>query len=124
MPGSRRPRRKSAESNRWPRRLQARAGAGISDRVVAAFAGADPDDFLDRADENLAVADPAGMGGLLDRLDRALDQRVVHDDLDLHLGQEVDDVLGPAIELGMALLAPEALGLGNRDALNADLVQS
>jgi len=40
------------------------------------------------------------------------------------LGRKSDDVLGPAIELGMALLAPETLGLGHRDALNADLVQS
>jgi hypothetical protein len=44
-------------------------------------------------------------------------------DLDLHLGQEVDDVFGAAIELGVALLAAEALGLGHGDALQADLLQ-
>ena len=40
--------------------------------------------------------------------------------LDLHLGQEVDDVLGAAVQLGVALLAAEALDLGHRDALHAD----
>ncbi len=74
-------------------------------------------------DEDLAVADAAGMGGLLDRLDGALDHRVFHDDLDLHLGQEIDDVFGAAIELGMALLPAEALGLGDGDALDPDLVK-
>ena len=43
--------------------------------------------------------------------------------LDLHLGQEVDDIFGAAIELGVALLAAEALGLGHGDALQADLLQ-
>ena len=40
--------------------------------------------------------------------------------LDLDLGQEVDDVLGAAIELGVALLPAEALDLGDGDALHAD----
>src|SRR3546814_13936461 len=57
------------------------------------------------------------------RSHRALDQVVLQDDLDLHLGQEIDDVLGAAVELGVAFLAAEALGLGHRDALDADLVQ-
>src|SRR5580692_961125 len=63
------------------------------------------------------------MRGLLDRLDRALDHRIFHDDFDFHLGQEVDDVFGAAIKLGMALLPAEALGLDNGDAFDADLVQ-
>ena len=66
--------------------------------------------------ENLAVADASGVGGLLDRLDRALEQRIVEHDFDLHLGQEVDDVFGAAIELGVALLAAEALGFGHGHA--------
>ena len=40
--------------------------------------------------------------------------------LDLDLGQEVDDVLGAAVQLGVALLAAEALDLGDGDALHAD----
>ena len=52
-----------------------------------------------------------------------VEQVVGEHDLDLHLGQEVDDVFGAAIELGVALLAAEALGLGDGDALQADLLQ-
>jgi hypothetical protein len=40
------------------------------DGVVAGLAGADADGFVDRGDEDLAVADPAGLGRVLDRLDR------------------------------------------------------
>ena len=86
-------------------------------------AGADADRFLDRRDEDLAVADAAGLGRLADRLDGALDQSVGQDDLQLHLGQEVDHVLGAAVELGMPLLTAEALDLGYGDALNADFRQ-
>ena len=45
------------------------------------------------------------------------------DDLDLDLGQEVHDVLGAAVELGLALLAAVALGLDHRHALDAQLLQ-
>ena len=41
--------------------------------------------------------------------------------LDLHLRQEVDHVLGAAIELGVALLAAEALHLGDGEPGDADL---
>src|SRR6516162_7676380 len=92
-------------------------------RVGAALAGADADRLIDRRDKDLAVADPAGVGGLLDRLDRALDQRLLHHDLDLHLWQKIDDVLGPAIELGVPLLPSETLGLGDGDTLDADFVK-
>src|SRR6516225_1839979 len=94
-----------------------------SDRVWAALAGADADRLVDRRDKYLAVSDPAGMRGLLDRLDRALDQRLLHHDLDLHLRQKVDHIFGPAIEFGVTLLAPETLGLGDGDTLDADFVK-
>ena len=58
-----------------------------------------------------------------DGLDGLLDHVVAEHELELHLGQEVDDVFGAAIELGMAFLAAEALGLGHRDALKADFLQ-
>src|SRR3546814_10317106 len=76
----------------------------------AALAGADADGFLDRADEDLAVADASGVARLLNGLHGALDQLVLQDDLDFHLGQEIDDIFGAAVELGVALLAAEALG--------------
>ena len=51
------------------------------------------------------------------------DQSVGEDDLELHLGQEIDHVFGAAIELGMALLPAEPLGFDHGDALKADLLK-
>src|SRR5688572_5388718 len=62
------------------------------DRVLAGLAGADADDLVDRAHEDLAVADASGLGRLGDRGDDLADVVLVHDDLDLHLGDEVHDV--------------------------------
>src|SRR5690606_34408500 len=95
-----------------------------SDGVAALLAGADADGFLDRGDEDLAVADASGAGRLHDRLDRAVEEGVVQDHLDLDLGQKVDDVFGSAVKLGMALLPSEALGLQNRNPLQSHLVES
>src|SRR5215468_11444736 len=63
-----------------------------SDSVQPGFAGSDADRFLDVGNEDLAVADAPGLRRAPDRIDRAFDQVVADDDLDLHLGQEVDDV--------------------------------
>ena len=38
-------------------------------------------------------------------------------------GQEVDDVFGAAIEFGVSLLPPEALGFEDGDALQSDLIE-
>ena len=48
---------------------------------------------------------------------------VRHDDLELHLGHEVDHVRGAAVDLGLALLPAEALHLGDGHALDADLAE-
>jgi hypothetical protein len=72
-------------------------------------------------DEDLAVTDLAGVGGLGDGLDHLIELVVGDGDFDLHLGQEVDHVLGTAIQLGVAFLPAEALDLGDGDALHADL---
>src|SRR5690349_13645945 len=94
-----------------------------SDRVGSGLARTDADGFLDRRHENLSVSDAAGLCRLADRLDGALHQIVVQDDLELHLGQKVDDVFCPAVQLGVALLAPEALRLDDGDPLEADLLE-
>ena len=61
------------------------------------------DRFLDGEDEDLAVADFAGLGRLLDGFNGALDEVFTQDDFDLYLGQEVDGVLASAIDFGVAL---------------------
>src|SRR5687767_13528995 len=91
-----------------------------SKRRRIGLAGADADDFLKIEHEDLAVADLAGVRRLLDRLDRLFEQLRLDRRLDLHLREEVDDVLGPAVELGVAFLAAEALDLGDGDPLHAD----
>src|SRR5271170_7316948 len=68
-----------------------------SDRVRAGLAGTDPDGLVNVRYKYLAIADAARLGRGADRLDRRSEIVVRDDDLDLHLGQEVDDVFGPAI---------------------------
>src|SRR5262245_54292339 len=108
----------------WTNCTSVRATLALtSDRGFARFAGADADDLLDRGHEDLAVADLAGARGLDDRVDRLLDHAVGNHHLDLDLGKEVDDVLGSAIELRMALLPAETLDLGDGEAGHAELGQ-
>src|SRR5688572_15887416 len=98
-------------------------GEIVSDGVCATIARSDAHRLLDVHDEDLSVADPAGAGGFGDSLDDIVDQAVLHDDLDLHLGEKVDDIFGTPIELRMPLLAAEALHLGDGDSGNARIVQ-
>src|SRR4051812_7429468 len=84
------------------------------------LAGADADYLLELEHENLAVADLAGVGGFLDGLDHLLEHLGFHRRFDLHLRQEIHDVLRASVELGVSLLAPETLHLRHRDALHTD----
>src|SRR6185436_18300805 len=91
--------RSSEASSSFSRAMGAGTTAGTppaltSERIRAALAGADPDDLLGLRDPDLAVADLAGAGGLLDGVDHALRLVLGHQHLDLHLGHEVDLVLG------------------------------
>src|SRR5258707_11932520 len=97
--------------------------AAFSYGGVAALASTNSNGVVDARHEDLAVADAAGVRRAADRLDRLLDHLVLDDELDLHLGEKVDDVLGAAIELGVALLTAEALGFQDGDALEADLIE-
>src|ERR1039457_3113953 len=90
-------------------------------RVLVDLAGADADGVLDRGDEDLAVADLAGLGSLDDGIDAAVGVAILDDNLDFHLGQEIDDVLGAAIQLGMTLLPAKALYFRDGEAGDTDL---
>lgn len=96
-----------------------RAGLTRSDGRVVRFARADAADVLEIHDEDLPVADPARVRGGDDRFDRLVAEVVRDGDLELDLRQKVDDVLGPAIELGVALLAAEALDFRGGEAADA-----
>ena len=52
-----------------------------------------------------------------------VDVRVVGEDLDPHLGDEVHCVLGAPVHLGVPGLAAEALDLGDGHALHAGALQ-
>src|SRR5262249_39672683 len=84
------------------------------------LAGADADHFFQIEHEDLAVADLAGVGGLLDRVDDLLEHLGLYGGLDLDLRQEIDHIFRAAVELGMALLPAKPLYLGHGDALHAD----
>src|SRR5947199_2003188 len=65
-----------------------------SDGVVAHLASADPRHAFERHDPHLPIADLARAGGLGDGRGDALGFAVVGKNLDPHLGDEVDRVLG------------------------------
>jgi hypothetical protein len=91
--------------------------------MVFGLPGPDADCFLHVQHENLSVADTSGARGLLDRLQHRIQTIVGHDNLKLHLRQEIHDIFCAAIELSVALLAPEPLCLCDGDALDADFLQ-
>src|SRR5690606_14937134 len=93
------------------------------DRVGIGFAGTDADGLLQIDDKDLAVTDLAGVGCLGDRLDHPIELVVGNCHIDLHLRQEVDDVLSTAIQLSVSLLPTEAFDFGDGDALYADFRQ-
>src|SRR5437867_2240673 len=77
----------------------------------AAFPGADADRVFQGQDENLSIADAAGLprpGRMDDGLDGRLHERVVHGNLELQLRQQADLDFLPAIDLGVPLLPAAA----------------
>lgn len=62
-------------------------------RGGAVFAGADADNFLDRLDPDLAIADGSGASGVADDVDNAIDVLIGADKGELHLRDRVDKQL-------------------------------
>ena len=59
--------------------------------------------------------------GLLDGLNDSIQALIRHYGFDLDLGQEIDDVLRAAVQLGVALLPSEAFDFSDGDARHACL---
>src|SRR4051812_24666165 len=93
----------------FPKAVRARA---LQSSVIG-LAGADPHGAVDAVDEDLSVADLAGLGGRHDRVDDFVDLIGWDRRLDLDLGQEAHGVFGAAIDFGVAFLAAVPLDLGN-----------
>src|SRR5258707_5652333 len=94
-----------------------------SDGVKSGFPRPDPDGFFDRRDKDFAVADAPGLGGATDCLDGFLDHVVAEHDLDLYLGEEIDDVFVTPVKLGVAFLSPEPLGFSHGNSLQTYFLQ-
>src|SRR5262252_4493454 len=125
-------RSESARPNAAPRRVRSstrRSRAARSSETVAGsegvgpgLPGPDPPDVLDGHDPYLAVADLPRASRFDELLDDPVDVAVVDEDLDPHLGHEVDGVLGPPVHLGVAALAPEPLHVGDGEPLHAEIL--
>ncbi|SOZ01697.1 conserved protein of unknown function [Cupriavidus taiwanensis] len=63
------------------------------------------------------------MGGLDDGVQHGVELVLGHHHFDLDLGQEVDHVLGAAVQLGMPFLAAKSLYFGHRQPGHADISQ-
>ena len=92
-----------------------------SERAGVGLAGANANHVLDRRDENLAVADLAGLGGSTDGLDYFVDLVCRDSDLEADFRQEIHRVFGATINLGMALLPAVTFDLGDGHAVDAGL---
>ncbi len=88
-------------------------------RGFAGLAGADAHGLTDIKDEDLTIADCAGIGRGLDRFDYARCEIVIADDLDLDFRNHVRGIFGAPVDFGLPLLAAEALHLGHRHAGDA-----
>src|SRR6185312_8820466 len=71
-------------------------------------------------DEDLAVADLAGLGSGCDGVDGLVDLIRGHADLDLDFGQEAHGIFGAAINFRVALLAAVAFDFRHRETVNAN----
>lgn len=87
----------------------------------SSFARADTDGFLDIGNENLSITDFTGVRALDDGCGHSVSLRVINDDLDLHLWQEINGVLRTAIDFGVPFLAAKALDFGDCHALHTHL---
>src|SRR5690606_23620896 len=90
-----------------------------SQRGVPGFAGADAGCGGEIEHENLAIADAFGAGSLLNRFHDLRRDGIRRCDFDLYLGQHIRRIFGPAVNLGLALLPPEALDFRHGHACDA-----
>src|SRR5947208_13333241 len=81
---------------------------------------ADTNRMVEVDDEDLAVADLAGLGGGGDGVDGLVDLIRGDSDLDLDLGQETHGIFGAAIDFRVALLAAIPFDFRHRETMNAN----
>ena len=90
------------------------------DSIGTTLARTDADRVQHGADEDFAVSDFPGVGGLHNGINHGVSTTVVHDDFNLHLREEIEGVLTATVDLGMALLAAKSLDLHDGHAFDSD----
>lgn len=86
-------------------------------------AGADADGVFDVEDEDLAVADFAGLADALGRFDDFFDRHLAYDCFDLDVRQQVDGVFLAPVYFDVAFLEAAAVDLADGHAHDADGVE-
>jgi len=94
-----------------------------SDCIVIFLSGANANNALDGYNENLSIANFAGMGGGFDGLHNQVDLICYDHYLNIYLGDKVNHVFSTTINLGMSFLASVTLYLGDGHPLNANFCQ-
>src|SRR6266568_157465 len=98
------------------------SGAGSQRRLIG-LARADAHRMVEGEHEDLAVADLAGLGRPGDGVGDLVDLVGRNRDFDFQLGQEADRIFGAPIDLGVPLLPPVSLDLGDCEPVHADAGQ-
>ena len=91
---------------------------------ITCFARSNPDGSFNGEDDDLAVADLAGLGCRLDRLDHASKRCIGHHRGDHGLGEQPGFHLDAPVDLGVAHLLAEALNGGDCHAVDAEAHKS
>src|SRR4051794_25338994 len=84
-----------------------------SEGVWSTLARTDAHEVLDRGGPDLAVTDLTGACGFDDGVDDARYSAVLDDELEAHLGDEVDDILSTSVDLGVPALPAMPLHLAH-----------
>src|SRR5580704_5668207 len=93
------------------------------ERDLPALIIPNPDRLIDLRDKDLPIPDRSGSSRRNDRVHRLIDHLISHDDLDLHLRQQVNLILSSTVDLGVALLPSMSPSLHDRHTVDADLDQ-
>src|ERR1043166_867519 len=88
-------------------------------RVFTFFFRPDTDGFVDRGNEDFAIANLSSLCRPDDGRDRGFHAVVRDHHLDLDLGEEIDRVFAATIDLRVTFLTTEALNFAHRHAFNA-----
>lgn len=90
-----------------------------SQGVNATFAGANANHVIDVIDEDLAISDFAGFGGLHQRLDDSGELIVIHKDFHLGFWQKIHGVFAAAVDFSVSTLSAKAFDLCDSHAMNS-----